>query len=59
MEQYKKDIISQNKEFQDIIYPLITNDTVQQMKNFKQHYETPVLNIAIQQHTTVIVFVKN
>ncbi|MEI3396083.1 MAG: HD domain-containing protein [Clostridia bacterium] len=40
MEQYKKDIISQNKEFQDIIYPLITNDTVQQMKNFKQHYET-------------------
>ena len=35
MEQYKKDIISQNKEFQDIIYPLITNDTVQQMKNFK------------------------
>ncbi len=40
MEQYKKDIINQNKEFQDIIYPLITNDTVQQMKNFKQHYET-------------------
>lgn len=40
MEQYKKDIISQNKEFQDIIYPLITNATVQQMKNFKQHYET-------------------
>ncbi|MFR3782673.1 MAG: hypothetical protein ACLTXR_02255 [Clostridia bacterium] len=59
MEQYKKDIISQNKEFQDIIYPLITNDTVQQMKNFKQHYETTCFEHAIQQHTTVIVFVKS
>lgn len=29
MEQYKKDIISQNKEFQDIIYPLITNEKFQ------------------------------
>lgn len=26
MEQYKKDIISQNKEFQDIIYPLIRSE---------------------------------
>lgn len=59
MEQYKKDIISQNKEFQDIIYPLITNDTVQQMKISNSITKQPVLNIAIQQHTTVIVFVKS
>lgn len=49
MEQYKKDIISQNKEFQDIIYPLITNDTVQQMKISNSITKQPVLNIAIQQ----------
>ena len=29
-----------NKEFQDIINELITNQTVLQMKNFRQHYET-------------------
>ena len=32
--------MKKDKEFQDIIYPLITNETVKQMKNFRQHYET-------------------
>ena len=29
-----------NDEFQSIIKDLITNDTVQEMKNYRQHYET-------------------
>lgn len=33
-------LIENDKEFQDIINELITNDTVQQMKNYIQHYET-------------------
>lgn len=33
-------LIEDDKEFQDIINELITNDTVQQMKNYIQHYET-------------------
>ena len=33
-------LIENNTEFQNIINELITNDTVQQMKNYKQHYET-------------------
>ena len=37
---YIKKLINKDKEFQDIIHPLIENDTVNQMKNFKQHYET-------------------
>lgn len=40
MRQYIKDLIKKDTEFQAIIYPLITNETVQQMKNFRQHYET-------------------
>ena len=33
-------LIEDDKEFQDIINELITNDTVQEMKNYIQHYET-------------------
>lgn len=40
MKKYIKDLILNDTEFQDIIYPLITNETVKQMKNFRQHYET-------------------
>jgi len=40
MKQYIKDLMKNDTEFQDIIYPLVTNETVQQMKNFRQHYET-------------------
>ena len=40
IKQYLKDLIENNREFQEIIEPLITNETVLQMKNFRQHYET-------------------
>ena len=40
MKQYLKDLMENDKEFQEIIKPLITNETVLQMKNFRQHYET-------------------
>ena len=40
MKQYLKSLMENDKEFQEIITPLITNETVVQMKNFRQHYET-------------------
>ena len=40
MNKYLRDLMENDKEFQEIIYPLITNETVLQMKNFRQHYET-------------------
>lgn len=40
MKQEIKTLIDNNKEFQNIIQELITNDTVKQMKNYRQHYET-------------------
>lgn len=39
MKNYKE-LVNRDIEFQNIINPLITNQTVQQMKNFRQHYET-------------------
>ena len=40
MKEYLKDLMEKDREFQEIIKPLITNETVLQMKNFRQHYET-------------------
>lgn len=40
MKQNIKILMDNDKEFQNIIKELITNDTVQQMKNYRQHYET-------------------
>lgn len=40
MKYYIKDLIKNDKEFQSIIHELIENNTVQQMKNYRQHYET-------------------
>lgn len=40
MNLIKKEQIDNNIEFQEIIFELIENKTVQQMKNFRQHYET-------------------
>ena len=40
MKQYIEELIKKDNEFNNIIRPLIENDTVQQMKNFRQHYET-------------------
>ena len=39
MKNYK-DLVYTDIEFQDIITPIMENETVQQMKNFRQHYET-------------------
>lgn len=40
MKTHIKALISNDTEFLQIVDELINNDTVQQMKNFKQHYET-------------------
>lgn len=40
MKQYIEDLIKEDNDFSDIIRPLIENETVLQMKNFRQHYET-------------------
>ena len=40
MTQQLKENMENNIEFQNIISELIKNDTVQQMKNFRQHYNT-------------------
>ena len=39
MKNYKE-LAKKDIEFQEIIKPLIENETVQQMKNFRQHYNT-------------------
>lgn len=40
MKQYLEDSIKNESEFLNIIDELINNETVQQMKNYRQHYET-------------------
>lgn len=40
MKPYRKELSENDIEFQAIIKDLIANETVQEMKNFKQHYET-------------------
>ena len=40
MKQIVKEIIDKDVEFQNIIKELVENKTVQEMKNFRQHYET-------------------
>ena len=40
MNKYIKELSEKDIEFQQIIKPLISNTTVQQMKNYRQHYET-------------------
>ena len=40
MKKIIEEAISQETEFLEIIEELITNETVQQMKNFRQHYQT-------------------
>ena len=38
MKEYLKNLINNDIEFLGLINDLITNDTVLQMKNFRQHY---------------------
>lgn len=40
MNKYIKELSEKDIEFQQIIKPLISNTTVQQMENYRQHYET-------------------
>lgn len=40
MNNYTKEIIDNNIEFQKIIKEIKNNETVLEMKNFRQHYET-------------------
>ncbi len=40
MKPLSKELSNMDEEFQMIIKELIANETVQQMKNYKQHYET-------------------
>ncbi len=40
MKPFMKDLSNNDKEFQMIIKELINNETVQEMKGYKQHYET-------------------
>ena len=40
MKKYIKELMEKDKEFQEIIKPLIENETVCKMKNFMQHYKT-------------------
>lgn len=40
MKPFIKELSNNDEEFQKIIKELINNDTVQEMKNYRQHYET-------------------
>lgn len=40
MKLFVKEVIDKDYEFQEIIKELINNETVQQMKKYRQHYET-------------------
>ena len=41
MKKFEKELTTlSNKEFLNIIHDFINNETVQQMKNYRQHYET-------------------
>lgn len=40
MKEYINDLIKENDEFNKIIENIVANETVQKMKDFKQHYET-------------------
>lgn len=40
MKKIIEEAMAQDAEFLEIIEDLITNETVQQMKNYRQHYET-------------------
>lgn len=40
MKLFVKEVIDKDYEFQEIVKKLIDNETVQQMKKYRQHYET-------------------
>lgn len=48
MKQYIKELIEQDEEFKSILTPIINNETVQEMKNYRQHYETSCYDHCLQ-----------
>lgn len=48
MKQYIKKIIESDEEFKKILLPIINNETVQEMKNYRQHYETSCYDHCLQ-----------
>lgn len=40
MKQYIEKLMKEDKEFNNILAPIISNSTVQEMKKYRQHYET-------------------
>lgn len=48
MKQYIKKIIESDEELKKILLPIINNETVQEMKNYRQHYETSCYDHCLQ-----------
>lgn len=48
MKQYIKELIEKDEEFKNILTPIINNETVQEMKNYRQHYETTCYDHCLQ-----------
>lgn len=48
MKQYIEKLIEKDEEFKNIISPIINNETVQEMKNYRQHYETSCYDHCLQ-----------
>lgn len=48
MKQYIEELIEKDEEFKNILAPIIANKTVQEMKNYRQHYETSCYDHCLQ-----------
>lgn len=48
MKQYIEELINKDEEFKSILLPIINNETVQEMKNYRQHYETTCYDHCLQ-----------
>lgn len=48
MKQYIEELINKDEEFKGILLPIIDNKTVQEMKNYRQHYETSCYDHCLQ-----------
>lgn len=48
MKDYVESLIATDKEFREILTPIINNETVQQMKNYRQHYDTSCFDHCLQ-----------
>ena len=48
MKQYIEKLIDKDEEFKSILLPIIDNKTVQEMKNYRQHYETSCYDHCLQ-----------